>query len=200
MRYLYIAGKWTEAADDGTAQTINPYDASVLDTLARPVPAVHGQRDPRSPGQRRHDGLYDGLLMLLRSDQLPDCGGISTTIVLTITPDQYENGTGLVATGHGALIPAPLALTLLGQARITPVIQDANGQIIHHGHTQRLFTEGQRLALIARDQGCSFPACDQAPARCQAHHITDYTLTRRTSIDDGTLLCGFHHREFENLG
>ena len=34
MRYLYIAGKWTEAADDGTSQTINPYDASVLDTLA----------------------------------------------------------------------------------------------------------------------------------------------------------------------
>ena len=34
MRYLYIAGKWTEAADDGTAQTINPFDASPLDTLA----------------------------------------------------------------------------------------------------------------------------------------------------------------------
>ena len=34
MRNLYIAGKWTEAADDGTSQTINPYDATVLDTLA----------------------------------------------------------------------------------------------------------------------------------------------------------------------
>jgi len=34
VRYLYIAGKWTEAADDGTSQTLNPYDATVLDTLA----------------------------------------------------------------------------------------------------------------------------------------------------------------------
>ena len=34
MKYLYIAGKWTEAADGGTSQTINPYDATVLDTLA----------------------------------------------------------------------------------------------------------------------------------------------------------------------
>ena len=34
MKYLYIAGKWTEAADDGTSQTINPFDATVLDTLA----------------------------------------------------------------------------------------------------------------------------------------------------------------------
>ena len=34
VRYLYIAGKWTGAADDGTSQTINPYDATPLETLA----------------------------------------------------------------------------------------------------------------------------------------------------------------------
>jgi betaine-aldehyde dehydrogenase len=34
VRYLYIAGKWTEAADGGTAQTVNPFDATPLDTLA----------------------------------------------------------------------------------------------------------------------------------------------------------------------
>jgi hypothetical protein len=26
-------------------------------------------------------------------------------------------------------------------------------------------------------------------------HITDYAITKRTSVDDGTLLCGYHHRE-----
>jgi betaine-aldehyde dehydrogenase len=34
VKNLYIAGKWTPAADGGTAQTINPFDATVLDTLA----------------------------------------------------------------------------------------------------------------------------------------------------------------------
>ena len=34
MRHLYIAGKWTEAADGGTSQTVNPFDGSVLDTVA----------------------------------------------------------------------------------------------------------------------------------------------------------------------
>jgi betaine-aldehyde dehydrogenase len=34
VRYLYIAGKWTGAADDGTSQTINPYDATPLETVA----------------------------------------------------------------------------------------------------------------------------------------------------------------------
>jgi hypothetical protein len=173
---------------------------TVMDTLARPAPAADGQRDPRTPGQRNHDALHDGLLMLLRSDQLPDCGGITATIVLTMTPDQMQNGTGLVTTGHGALISAQLALSLLGDARIIPVVQDPNGQILAYGSSCRFFTEGQRLAMIARDQGCSFPGCDQPPARTQAHHITDYALTRRTSVDDGTLLCGFHHREHPNLG
>jgi hypothetical protein len=31
-------------------------------------------------------------------------------------------------------------------------------------------------------------------------HITDFAISKRTSVDDGTLLCGFHHREHPNLG
>jgi len=54
--------------------------------------------------------------------------------------------------------------------------------------------------MIARDQGCSFPGCTAPPAWCQAHHVTDFALTRRTCVDDGTLLCGFHHREHPALG
>ena len=192
---------------DGTARIEGELTAlcaealrTVLDTLARPHPAHDGQRDPRTAGQRNHDGLHDALLMMLRCDLLPDCGGIAATIVLTMTPDQYENRTGLVTTGHGALITAELALSLLGDARITPVALGSNGEIITHGNSRRFFTEGQRLAMIARDQGCSFPGCDQPPARTQAHHITNYALTKRTTVADGTLLCGFHHREHQTLG
>jgi betaine-aldehyde dehydrogenase len=39
MRNLYIAGKWCAATDGGTAQTINPFDATVLETLAEAGPA-----------------------------------------------------------------------------------------------------------------------------------------------------------------
>jgi hypothetical protein len=35
---------------------------------------------------------------------------------------------------------------------------------------------------------------------CQAHHIRDFAKGGPTSIENGTLLCGFHHREFEALG
>src|ERR1700691_6142413 len=39
MKYLYIAGKWTAAADDGTSQTIHPFDGTPLDTVAEATAA-----------------------------------------------------------------------------------------------------------------------------------------------------------------
>jgi hypothetical protein len=173
---------------------------SVLDSLAKPAPVEDGTRDPRTPGQRNHDGLQDALLTLLRSGELPACNGVAATIVLTMTEQQAETRTGLVTTGHGALISVDQALTLAGDARIMPVVLTKTREITAYGEAHRIFTEGQRLAMIARDQGCSFPGCSVGPAWCQAHHITDYAITHRTSVDDGTLLCGFHHREHPNLG
>jgi adhesin HecA-like repeat protein len=140
------------------------------------------------------------MLMLVRTNLLPDCNGVAATILLTITDQQLDNRTGLVATGHGAHISVDEALTLAGDARIMPVVLGKTRQITAYGTAHRIFTEGQRLAMIARDQGCSFPGCTAPPAWCQAHHVTDFSITRRTSVDDGTLLCGFHHREHPRLG
>ncbi len=192
---------------DGSAQVTGELTAvcaeavlSVLDAVGKPAPAEDGTLDPRTPGQRRHDALQDGMLAALRSEQLPACNGVAATIVLTMTPEQIETRTGLVTTGHGALITVEQALSLAGDARVMPVVLTKTKEITAYGDTHRIFTEGQRLAMIARDQGCSFPGCSVGPAWCQAHHITDFAISRRTSVDDGTLLCGFHHREHPALG
>ena len=34
----------------------------------------------------------------------------------------------------------------------------------------------------------------------QAHHMTDYKITRRTSVDDGALACTANHATFERMG
>ena len=106
----------------------------------------------------------------------------------------------LVRTGHGALISLAMALKIATDAQIIPIIFKGAKEIAAYGDTHRLATANQRLALIARDKGCSFPGCSIPPAWCQTHHITDYQFSRRTSVDDLTLLCGFHHRTFEKLG
>ena len=69
VRYLYIAGKWTEAADGGTSQTINPYDASPLDTLAEAGPAdvdaaVAAAREAFDAGPWRRSTVTDRAALL----------------------------------------------------------------------------------------------------------------------------------------
>ena len=83
--------------------------------------------------------------------------------MVTLTPEQFQTRTGLVGTGHGTLISVDEALTLFGDARVMPVVLGKTRQLTEYGSTHRIFTEGQRLAMTARDRACSFPGCDQPP-------------------------------------
>ena len=151
---------------------------TVLDATAAPRPSTadpeaDGVKDPRTAGQRRYDGLLDALLLTLRSDQLPTCNGVSTTILLTLTTDQAATGVGLAQSGHGALIPVSEALRMAGgDARVFPVIFDKTRRVQAYGSAHRIFTEGQRLAMIARDQGCRFSRLHRTRAvdRSPPHH------------------------------
>jgi hypothetical protein len=69
-------------------------------------------------------------------------------------------------------------LSLAGDARIMPVVLTKTREITAYGDTHRIFTEAQRLAMIARDQGCSFPGCSVGPAWCQAHREDVGVLSR----------------------
>ena len=81
-----------------------------------------------------------------------------------------------------------------------PITLSRDGHIENYGRARRLFTAGQRLAMAARDGGCSFPHCTVPAAWCQAHHVIAWTDGGPTTISNGTLLCGSHHREHDTLG
>ncbi len=75
MRYLYIAGKWTEAADDGTAQTLNPFDATPLDTLAEASSAdvdaaVAAAREAFDEGPWRRSAVTERAALLSKITEL----------------------------------------------------------------------------------------------------------------------------------
>jgi hypothetical protein len=193
---------------------------SLLDKFAAPRPEADGVKDPRTPAQRRHDGLLDAMKLLLRSDRLGDCHGVTTTMIVTMSFEQLRSGQGLARTGHGASVPVQDVLANIGDTRIFPVILDDDPPttgpreggrpvsdlfakarpVAAYGTAHRIFTEGQRLAMLARDKGCSFPGCTVGPQLCETHHVTEWQIGNRTCIDDAALLCGWHHREFENLG
>ncbi len=173
---------------------------TVLATLSRPVPGEAGDADRRTPGQRRHDGLLDAGRRLLRSATLPDAGGTPATVLVTLTLDQLETRSGLATTGHGGALSIPAALRLAADAQLVPVVLDSRGVVLHLGRARRTATAGQRLALSARDRGCSFPSCDRPPDWCETHHVTPWVHGGPTDLNNLTLLCGFHHREHAKRG
>jgi hypothetical protein len=179
------------------------------------------QRGERTPAQLRHDALRDLLLLAIRSSSLPATGGIVATILLTMTPAQLADlasrpgtrrdaltrdeqprapGDRLVPTGHGALINLDALRPLLGDAQIIPVALGRTRRIEAYGDKHRIFSENQRLALAARDLGCSFPGCTVGPAWTEAHHVVPWSTGGRSTVDNGTLVCSAHHRHFEGNG
>ncbi|PRZ42884.1 HNH endonuclease, partial [Antricoccus suffuscus] len=74
------------------------------------------------------------------------------------------------------------------------------GVVLYLGRAQRLATASQYIALVARDGGCTFPGCHTPPEWCQIHHVTAWRDGGPTDIDDLTLACGYHHREYEDRG
>jgi betaine-aldehyde dehydrogenase len=71
VKHLYIAGKWAAAADDGTSVTINPFDATPLETLAEATEpdvdaAVAAAREAFDQGPWRQTSVPDRAALLAR--------------------------------------------------------------------------------------------------------------------------------------
>jgi Domain of unknown function (DUF222) len=167
-----------------------------LDALAAPQPESNGVKDPRTAGQRRHDALVEMMKLVVRSGLLPTVSGVTATVVVTMTEEQYRTGCGLARTAHGALVPVPEVFRWAGgDYRLLAVVMDKVKGITAYSSTQRLFSENQRLAMWARDGGCTFPHCHAPPWQCELHHLRDWADGGPTSVDNGAFVCGFDHQQ-----
>jgi hypothetical protein len=91
----------------------------------------------------------------------------------------------------------PTSFRLADEAELALMLTDGHGAVLNQHRAKRIATRAQTLALIARDQGCSFPDCDRPPEWTQRHHITAWADGGPTNLDNLTLLCPHHHRSFE---
>ncbi len=48
--------------------------------------------------------------------------------------------------------------------------------------------------MTLRDQHCTAEGCDIPAAWCHAHHTTPWAQGGKTTVKDGRLVCGRHHR------
>jgi hypothetical protein len=172
-----------------------------FDAFAAPRPPVEGVKDCRTPGQRRHDALVQAMKLNLRARQLPTVAGVSATIIATMTAEQYLTGEGLARTSHGALVAARDVFDwAAGDYRLFLTVQDTVQGVVAYSSSRRLFSENQRLALIARDRGCTFPDCPMPPPWCEVDHTIDHAAGGPTDLDHGVLACDYDNRERKKQG
>ncbi len=182
--------------------------SALLGPLAKPRPLkLRGEDgvafdapDPRHYGQRCHDALDEIVARLLKSDDVPACGGTPTSVVVTVKLTDLLRRAGLAETSDGTLLTAEELIRMANEAEIWTVVTDAVGTPLALGRTRRLATPGQTAALAARDGGCSFPTCTRPPAWCDRHHILDWIAGGRTDLNNLTLLCRYHHTHFAQHG
>ncbi len=158
----------------------------------RPEPGV-----PLRPGPERRGRAFCELLERYPAHQLPQTGGVSATIVVTMTLDSLLGKLEQAALlDTGEKITASQARRLACEAGIIPAVLGGNSEVLDLGRTRRFHTKSQRTAIAIRDQHCTEPGCDWPPAMCHAHHDIPWSRGGPTDVEHGRLLCPKHHARF----
>lgn len=156
----------------------------------------------RTPMRRRLAHAFAELLEILDPDQLPEHGGLATTVMVTMTLDQLraELATaGLL--GHGETdISAEEARRLACTAGIIPAVLGGAGQVLDLGRTQRLFNKAQRRALRLRDRHCRAEGCTIPAAWTEAHHLIPWSHGGASDLANAISLCSHHHHRIHDRG
>ncbi|BBY30795.1 HNH endonuclease signature motif containing protein [Mycolicibacterium sediminis] len=174
----------------------NPADEHPCTTGTPTQDQIDG--DLRTLEQRRHDAFeYIGRMALDKTER-GQHGGLPTTIIVRTTLQDLATRAGIGVTGGGTLIPVADVLTMAARKDATnylAVFDDATGAVLDLFRTRRTASVAQRLALIARDGGCTKPGCTVPAYRTQVHHAAaDWSNGGDTNVDDLTLACGPDNR------
>ena len=171
-----------------------------LSEIAEPDGTSFIAPDQRTRGQRLHDALEHLCDRLLRSAGMPDSGGTPATAIVHVDLDDLLERTGAGHFTDGTTISLTQVAALLDQAEIAWCLEDAKGAGPAARRSRRIASPAQTLALIARDGGCTFPGCDVPREWAERHHIVPWLEGGTTDLDNLTLLCRYHHHNFEQRG
>jgi hypothetical protein len=149
--------------------------------------------DERTAQQRRADALREVFAVAFASERLPDHGGDRPSVVVTVDYDAVSQRLGVGTLDTGERLSPEAVRRLACDARLIPAVLDGPGQPLDLGRERRLFTGAVRRALVLRDGGCAFPGCDRPPKWCDGHHCVHWLDGGPTRLDNGVLLCFYHH-------
>ena len=155
------------------------------------------RRDPESGERIPYTRLLaQGFCSLL--ERLPDTatvqhGGAAASLLVTIDHQQLVKELGVARLATGNAITAAEARRLACNTGILPVVLSGKSKPLDVGRKKRLHDPAMRTALALRDRRCRADGCDTPAAMTEAHHLKAWADGGVTSVDNGILLCGYHH-------
>lgn len=145
--------------------------------------------------QRQHDILVGLITAGTRSTGF-EPGGMRSTAQITavVNLSDLEKGTG-VGWVDGVELPIGVETIrrMVEAFGYATMVHGENGEILWLTTRRRYFTTAQVKALLVRDGGCVWPGCGARPGATDAHHVHPYSEGGPTDVDNGALLCPFHH-------
>ena len=158
------------------------------------------EADVRTHGQRRHDAVEAMVDRLLRSGDLPESGGIPTTLLIVMSYADYLTGQGVARYADGTAISVPQCSRVGGSGGSGVVCEIREGSGAGPVPVPADRVAGADVGVDRPRRPFSFPGCDVAPQWCERHHIVPWQVGGDTNLDNLTLLCRYHHRHFEQGG
>ncbi|HEU4848865.1 MAG TPA: DUF222 domain-containing protein [Terrimesophilobacter sp.] len=156
--------------------------------------------DPRTTDRIALDALVELVRVGAGVDPQKAPGRMRTLVKVVTTEKTIRTGVGLgvIENDQSPIGPETVAADLCCGDSVELAVT-VDGMPLNLGRTQRLYNQRQREALAARDGGCLWPDCHQPPAFTEAHHTRQWKRDHgATDIDDGVLLCRFHHMLLHN--
>lgn len=163
--------------------------------------------DDRTPDQRRHDIFAEIITMAAAAEDAPRLDGAPVTVLVTVSAEDLEDTDDVLGGPDdpiGVLADSRFSLSrrtverLIDAHGYRTITQAPSGRVTSISSRQRCFTPTQRMAIAARDGArCATLGCTRPSYSLQAHHVIPYRDGGSTHVDNGILLCFWHHQQVD---
>lgn len=181
---------------------LDPVAGEYLRTALDAAASRPAADDSRTGAQRRADALTAIAKQTLNSGGYKPGGQVRPHVMVTLGAAEWADWqrSGHVPShapaatiGDGVPLAPSEIDTLLCDCTIMRAVLDSDGLPVDLGRDKRTFKSHQRHALQLRDGHCTWPGCRMPGEYTEGHHIDQWADGGSTSIENGLLLCSFHH-------